>query len=47
MTRVLTSTIEVYAGLVRQATSEIKVGVPIQGDIRNLATDQWSQAYPG
>lgn len=33
-------------GLTLEATIEVNVGAPYQGDIRNLATDRWFSMYP-
>lgn len=46
MTLAVTCECDVYAGLALEATIEINVGAPYQGDIRSLAADRWYSTYP-
>jgi hypothetical protein len=43
---VLESSCTVLATVSISAANSCLAGVPIQGDIRNLATDRWIQMYP-
>ena len=46
MDLIVTVECNVYVGLTLEATIEMNVGAPYQGDIRNLATDRWYSMYP-
>lgn len=46
MTLSVTIECNVYASYTVEVTIEVNVGAPVQGNIRNLATDRWYSTYP-